>query len=382
MTGSDARELLARLGASARPAGSSAEAAARQLCAERLRQAGFEVEEWPFSYSAFPGRWGTPLAGAALLLTSVVTGHSILRAEPPDGPLGRALIVVLIIGFAGWWLGRYGTRLLPFMRREGLNLEARRGVPTVWLTAHLDSKSQPLSLLTRAAATVALCVGWGCLALVLGLSHFFPIPAAVPLSLIATTIIAALPLSLAIVGSNGPGVLDNATGVASIVVAARKLEGTTPIGLVITSGEELGLAGARAWVEGKPPAVVINCDGVDDIGTLSITAGAPGQELWRRLRAAGVFGPEVRIRESMPGILLDSTAFSDRGWAACTISQGTIRSLARIHTRRDGLDECTGKGIDGAAGLIAALAGAIIAEEKHSEYLKGVEEAHGTATSE
>ncbi|HEY7897055.1 MAG TPA: M28 family peptidase [Gemmatimonadaceae bacterium] len=367
MSRSDARELLTRLGASARPAGSSAEAAARELCAERLRQAGFEIEERPFSYSAFPGLWGTPLAGAALLLTSVGTGLSLLRAEPQDGPLARALTAVLIIGLAGWWLGRYGTRRLPFMRREGLNLEARRGVPTVWLTAHLDSKSQLVSLLTRAAATVALCVGWGCLAIVFGLSHFFPIPAGVPLSLIATTAIAALPLSLAIVGTNGSGVLDNATGVASIVLAARELGGTTPIGLVITSAEELGLAGARAWVEGKPRAVAINCDGVDDIGMLSVTAGAPGRKLWRRHQVAGVFGPEVRIRESIPGVLLDSTAFSDRGWAACTISQGTIRSLARIHTRRDGLDECTGKGVDGAARLIAALAGAIIAEGKNSE---------------
>src|SRR5215211_3633444 len=48
-----------------RPAGSAAEAVARAHAAQALRAAGFEVHEVPFAYSALPGRWATPLGGAA-----------------------------------------------------------------------------------------------------------------------------------------------------------------------------------------------------------------------------------------------------------------------------------------------------------------------------
>ena len=53
------------------------------------------------------------------------------------------------------------------------------------------------------------------------------------------------------------------------------------MGVLLTSAEELGLAGARAWVhawaqDGRAPGVALNCDGVDDRGTLALLpAGTP-----------------------------------------------------------------------------------------------------------
>jgi hypothetical protein len=255
-----------------------------------------------------------------------------------------------------------------------VNLEARRGghegecePPLVWLVAHLDSKSQPISLLQRSAATVTLLAAWValvvwiCLA-VLGVSARMT---GVVLSILAA--VAALPLILSRPGSKSAGTLDNASGVASIVLAARRMDPASPVGVVLTSAEEFGLAGARAWVEGRRRGIAINCDGVDDSGRVTITAGRGGRELLCRHRIHGFLGPEVRIRRSLPGILLDSTAFSDCGWRACTLSRGTLASLARVHTQRDTLDSLTGTGVEGAANLIVGLAGAIIAEEARTE---------------
>lgn len=354
--------LLARLGAVARPAGSATEAAARSYCSQVLSAAGFEVSERAFSYSAFPGLWGTPLIGVALLLTAVVTSFSLMHSSAAEGPAVRALVIVAILSVCGWWLSRFGTRYMPLMHRRGVNLEAHRGVPAVWLVAHLDSKSQSVSLLTRAGAAVAVVGFWVAVAIALVVSSVVHVPVTLIAVLIICAGIAAVPLALARTGSNGSGALDNASGVASIIVAAQRMRAETPLGLVITSAEELGLAGARAWVEGKPSSVAINCDGVDDMGELTLTASGRGEEIVRSLARSSIIGPKVRIRKNLPGVLLDSTAFSDSGWAACTVSQGRLKSLARIHTRRDRLDECSGSGVERAGELIATIAGAIIAE--------------------
>jgi hypothetical protein len=315
----------------------------------------------------------------ALLATASATAASIERGAGPDGVITRALVVLVAIGAAAWWLGRYGTRLLPLLRRDGVNLEARRGVSAespnpdtaVWLVAHLDSKSQPVSLLARSAAAVAVCLGWLSLALVWVVTTVTPVPSTVFVLLSACAALASVPLLFSRPGARSAGALDNASGVASIVLAARRLDLAAPVGVVITSAEELGLAGARAWVEGAATAVAINCDGVDDHGRLTITAGSIARELLHRTNAVAVLGPDVRIRRALPGILLDSAAFSDRGWAACTISQGTLRSLARVHTERDALDLLSGSGIESTSVLIASLAGAIIADGSSSEYRTG-----------
>ena len=296
-----------------------------------------------------------------LVLTAAATALSLIRSAAVDAPVERALVIVAILAISGWWLGRYGTRYTPLMRRTGVNLEASRGVPAVWLVAHLDTKSQGVSLLTRAASAVAVLGFWVAVVIALLASSVMQVPVTVITVLVLCAGISAVPLAVARTGSNGSGALDNATGVASIIVAAQRLGAELPVGLVITSAEELGLAGARAWVEGKPQGFAINCDGVDDHGELTLTTSGRVQKIVRSLSFWPIIGPKVRIRRSLPGVLLDSTAFSDNGWAACTVSQGSLKSLARIHTRRDCLGECSGSGVEAAAEVIAMLAGAIIA---------------------
>ncbi|HEY8311817.1 MAG TPA: hypothetical protein VIG47_14740, partial [Gemmatimonadaceae bacterium] len=59
---------------------------------------------------------------------------------------------------------------------------------------------------------------------------------------------------------------------------------------------------------------------------------------------------------------------SDRGWVACTVSMGSLSSLARIHTGRDTLADLSGKGVTEVAAIVAALVGVVIEEPKHSRF--------------
>jgi Zn-dependent M28 family amino/carboxypeptidase len=160
------------------------------------------------------------------------------------------------------------------------------------------------------------------------------------------------------VRNSSPGAVDNASGVAAVLLAAQALTSVRDLGVLITSGEELGLAGARVWAaQARPDIVVLNCDTVDDTGEwrLMYTGAVPA----RIKDAAGkVFlgdGPKSAIRRFIPGILADSMAFADRGIESVTASRGTISTLARIHTRGDNSSAFTASGVAEASGLLAAL---------------------------
>lgn len=360
-------ELLHAIGARARPAGSDAERQARELCARELSDAGFSVVDRPFRYSAFPGLWGTPLVGCMLLVGGLAV--ALGEVAPVIG-----LMMALAAGVVGWWLARYGGGSLPVMLRRGVNLEARRGVPRLWLVAHLDTKSQPVSLLVRAAGVLITCVSWGMVLVAVAgvLTGVVGRGAVAPLGWLA--VVGAIPLVLSWVSDRGggergggSGALDNASGVAALIRASVLVDRELPLGVMLSSGEELGLAGARAWLVGRrglDPGVVINCDGIDDVGAVACTVARDGGvfrsfvgEVVRELPAV----PAVRVRGSLPGVLFDAVAFADAGWPAATVSRGTWGSLARVHTRADTLDRLRGSGVEQTAQFIAALAGSIIA---------------------
>ncbi len=278
---------------------------------------------------------------------------------------GLALIGAGSAAVFGAWLARFGTRALKWSRCAGTNLEALRGEPKVWLVAHLDSKSQPWSLLLRALATVVTALAWSA---VLGLWAWITtlggdgVDSASLLRIaFAIAALAGVPLMFSRVGSSGTGALDNASGVAAVLTAARMSGADAPVGVLITSAEELGLAGARAWLVGRRKGIVINCDGVDDTGRVTITAGRSGARRWREVAARALPGTDVRFSFLLPGVLLDAVAFADAGWMACTVSRGGFGSLVRINTSRDTVERMTGSGVYGTANIIAALCGAIIA---------------------
>ena len=355
-----ARELLSVLAVAPRPAGGTAERAARAHCARELAGLGFTVVEREFEFSAFPGRWATPIAGAVLLAALGAAGHLGWRGHPW---LALAVLLAAPGGVAALGLaaGRHGVLGLPMLRERATNLVAERdasaGPPRVWLVAHLDSKSQPVPILVRAlgiVATALLLLAGIAAALAQGIGA--PLADGWPwIAIAAAAPVVTAPIVLSVVGARSPGALDNASGVATVLLAAARVPAGTPLGVLLTSAEELGLAGARAWASERGPAVAINCDGVDDSGSLvCMHDGRSADRLIEALRRAG--GPALRVRVLLPGILTDSVALADAGWAAVTVSRGGLATLARIHRPGDTADRLSGEGIAAAATVIAAAA--------------------------
>ena len=360
-----ARRHLERLAAVPRPAGSPAEAAARDYCAGVLRSLGFAVSEEPFEFSTLPGRFGTPICGAAVIVMMAAAGHVGFRGHPTGALLvlalgGAALLVV------AWWLARFGVLELPWLRERSVNLAAVRqaersgetvddgAAPDVWLVAHLDSKSQPLPIAVRALGVMLSLAIW-VIALVVSVLQI----AGVPLSgwwpaLTIIGIVAGVPVAASVVGSRSPGALDNASGVATVLLAAEESPADRSIGVLLTSGEELGLAGARAWARKTRAATAINVDGVDDRGIVRVTH--PMARPLGLLRSMSIAARELGVKISCgrlpPGLLVDGVALADRGWKVVTLSKGEWRTVAKIHTPADDLARLRGDGVAEVAALV------------------------------
>ena len=355
----DARvtELLSRLARSPRFAGSDAEGAARQVCRTELEQSGFACREVASEYSQWPGRWGPPVSAAVQLVTILVVARTARNGNPLMA-LAFAAVILFALAIISRDARRRWPLVFPLLRSSAVNLEASRGTPSVWLVAHIDSKSQTISMLYRIAGVVLLnvltgaalaAVAWQATGSREVISYWLLLSLAAGL--------AAVPSLLCIVRNDSPGAVDNASGVAAVLLAADRIPRERALGVLITSAEELGLAGSRAWaLTLAPGSRLLNCDTVDDAGVwLCMHTGVrPALSSHAETIASGM-GFKLHTRRLLPGILADSVAFSDRGFEAITISRGSLATLARIHTRRDNSAALTGSGIGDAATLLAAL---------------------------
>ena len=313
-----------------------------------LRGIGCEVAEHPFEYSTFPGRWGTPLFGAAAVVLMIVAAQEG-RAGHGARALAALLIGAAILSACGGWLGRSGVLDLPFARARSTNLVATRGAPTLWLVAHLDSKSQPIPIGVRAIAIIS-CIAFLGVAMGVSIAQLFvSTPSLAWSTLVVAELLAALPVMASVVSARSPGALDDASGVASVLRTVEMLPRETAIGVLLTSAEELGLAGARAWAREAPPSSGINIDGVDDAGAVRlIYSGRAPRALQARLGASWPAANRL-----VPGVLMDGVALSDAGWEIVNISKGSWRTVSRIHTPSDDLAHLDGSGVEELAQLLA-----------------------------
>jgi hypothetical protein len=361
---SDARELLEKFASAPRFAGSDNEARAREVCASLLTSYGFSVREDPFTFSEFPARYGPTVVALLLIAVLLLTSH-VYSDHGGAGPAVVTLLLGLVLtGAAGRWLGGAAILKFPLLRSRSANLIATRGTPRVWLAAHSDSKSQTIPMLVRVGAVVLTFVTVAVFAIVLiaawvsvmGIGEEW-IGSRLVSVLAIVGAACALPLVFCLTGNKSPGAVDNASGLISVLLAARELPPQADVGVIVTSGEELALAGARAHVESNPErATFVNCDTIDDDGGfLCMThrrnrgAAAPAVA-----RAGERRGLPVRVRALMPGIVTDSIAFASAGWDAVTVSRGNLSTLARVHTSSDTRERLDGSGIANAARLLAA----------------------------
>lgn len=317
------------------------------------------MSDEPFEYSQLPGRFGTPAAGvwsAAVLVCAAALG----RGGRADLALVVTIAGLALLAAAGVWLARTGVLRAPWLRARGTNLVARRPgpAPSVWLVAHVDSKSQPVPMILRAAGITVLALVW-LAALALGVAARAGVHAAPLWPIVgAVGVLAALPVAATLVGNRSAGAVDNASGVAVVLAAAARMPNECRVGVVITDAEELGLAGARAWSRYRRGGIALNCDGVDDAGTLvaMYTGRRPTRLLEAARRAAAAEGESLRARRLIPGVLVDAVALHDAGFDAITFSRGDAGTLRRIHTAADDLAHLRGDGIDGTARVMARLA--------------------------
>jgi hypothetical protein len=344
---------LAMLGAAARPAGSAAAAQARDYCRTVLAAAGFSILEIEFKYSNVAGRWATPAVGvlAAIVSAGLYAGRSSIAAAV-------ASVAAMVAGGAFLtYLGRAGVLGFPLGRRRGVNLEARRSgsasnEPRVWLVAHLDSKWQPVSMITRVIGVVTTALG------IIGLLVMAAFRIAsydgIATILLLIALLGCVPLVLSIVGDKNHGTLDNASGVAAVLEAAERLPASVSVGVLITDAEELALAGARAWARGRAPGVALNCDSIDDSGSITVmySRTAPTPLLHAIQRAAASEREELRVIRLIPGVLTDHVPLAESGWKTVTLSRGDARTLGRIHTSRDTLDSMRGARIASMAAVL------------------------------
>ena len=316
------------------------------------------VTEEPFTYSAFPGLWATPAFGVASMLA---LGAGLAAGWLGRPRLGIAILAGALVAMAlsGLWLARRGVVHLPWLRRDGINLVARRGQaePSVWLMAHLDSKSQPVPMLLRAGGITLTALVWiAALGLLAARSQGMVGDLWMPwLALLGA--LSAMPIAASLVRGTSPGAVDDASGVATVLLAAESRP-SSALGVVLTSAEELGLAGARAWALAHPPSMALNCDGVDDAGALAAmwSGRKPARLLERFELTARRLGIPSRQHRVLPGVLVDGVALADAGWEVITVSRGTVRTLRRIHTPGDSLEAMSGAGIPDAAAVMAAVA--------------------------
>ena len=367
-SGQRAKELVASLASEPRFAGSDAERNARQLCEARLLDLGFEVTEERFTYSQFPARFAPVICGSIFAAGVLLAGHlSYAHNLPLAGIVAAFAGLVIAAALGGFLLER--TSSLSSMRSSASNLVATRRnaakSPVLWLVAHTDSKSQTIPMLVRVGSLAAAWISFTLLiatmvAQTTGFAEAMGIAAqlirAGTLSGSVITAIAIVPVALCFITNKSAGALDNATGVGAVLLSLEHINPGRNVGVLLTSAEELGLAGARAFVATRrEKGIAINCDTIDSEGGFICMSDDVGRcDAAAMSKAGKTIGEIVRVRPIIRGILTDSMAFRKAGWDSCTLSRGNLGTLARVHTSRDEPGRVDGAGVALAARILAA----------------------------
>jgi len=326
-----------------RATGTEANRGVRADLAEALTDRGFTVQEQEFpagpdSLTAVRVAGGVLAGGAAVVLA--------LARLPVTADLTPIVTLLLVAGL-GVYLA-YAANRAPTKVATGVNLIGRKGsgLPSVWLMAHYDSKSQRLSMAGRIVALALAALG------AIGLLVFSAVqsPAASVLALPA--LVGGVLLARCATGDGSPGALDNATALVAVLEILDQAPNAR-VGVVFTDAEEWGLLGARHLARSRPDLFggrpVINLDGLDDRGRTVLFEHRPGP-LAARLREK----LKARVRRRLP-VLVDGMAMAPVAGECVTILRGDWAAARIVHTPRDGAGRLTLTGARAVAQAVAAV---------------------------
>jgi hypothetical protein len=322
---------------------------------EHLAKLGYDIQDHPFTFSTWPGRFAVSLAGL-LFLIGVITAAILMQMQHPGVAL-VVLLVVLLLGGAIAALASPLTTILPFGRITGNNMLAAKpgATPRYIFMAHLDSKSQPVPLAFRGPAIILAILTW----LAFVIYALLALLDAVWMRGDITSVLAVLAGAAGLIlifcwtGNKSPGALDNGSGLATVLALAESERDRDDVAFLITDAEELGLVGARA-IAGKlnPVFGVINIDGVDDDGPLYVLEkfGVPPRHIAPHLvasilQAADAMDLPAQRRNVPFGLLLDHLPMARAHLPAVTVMRGSFASLRRVHRPADDVSRMSGAGI-------------------------------------
>lgn len=359
----DLRALL-RILAQPRLSGSKGAENVTAEIRNRFEELGYEVRDYPFRFSTWPGRWAIAIIGVTYTI-GAFTATGLLIARHPGVALALLCCVLLLAAAIGV-LARPAIAALPWGRVETFNQVAvRPGTrPRFLMMAHRDSKSQPLPLAFRGPAIVLAVLTFVLLFVFSGLAvlDVFALRTSVSSIIGSIAVVSAVMLVFSWVDNRSPGALDNASGVATLIGVAEREATSGDVGFIITDGEEFGLAGSRAIAPGLPPSHgLINLDGIDDDGTYYVierfgwpkkTGAAP--HLAAAIMSSAAELNEPATRHDVPvGLLLDHIPVVQAGTPAVTLMRGSLSSLRRVHQPTDSMEAMTGSGVERTVDLLS-----------------------------
>ena len=339
---------------------------------DHLTRLGFEVQDHPFTFSTWPGRFAVSACGVLFMAGSLGAARLLSLGHP-----GVALVILLstafLIGIVAV-LAAPLTTMLPIGRITANNMLAAKpgATPRYIFVAHIDSKSQPVPLAFRGPAIILGLLAWLAFVIFALLGLLDPVWIRGDINLLLTIIAVAAGALLALcwVNNRSPGALDNGSGVATLLTLAGEERDADDIGFLFTDAEELGLVGARVMATKLNPVFgVINVDGIDDDGTFYVLEkfGLPPRHIAPHLvasilQAADQMQLPAQRRNVPFGLLLDHLPLARAGLPAVTLMRGSFASLRRVHRPTDSLDKMSGRGIATATQLLRSALGLLRAE--------------------
>ena len=358
-----------------RRVGSVGERRAARYILRQFAAAGLERSREAFAIAPVWTEIGRGLthalaAGLVLLGTSLAHSHPILAAI--------AWMLAARRVNAPWRFAS-GFVTAPFARSASQNLLARRpgttSVPSVRVVfvAHYDSKSQPIPTGVRVGLVIGAtvgCLGLAAAYLLASLGGWPTLEALrpAPLAWIVVGLLAILGANR--IGDRSPGVIDNGSGVGTLLELARTWRPDPGLEVdavwVATGSEELGLEGARDLVDrhghwwNEAPTLLINLESVG-AGDRVYLAGEPGAVALAEEAADRLAIPRARLR--ILGAGMDHQPFSSRGLASLSLLGDVVKTSFAFHSRRDDLGLLDLPALDRAGQLAAEIADAWV--ERH-----------------